>query len=276
MCSSEAESVGHALWRCVSAQAVWCCCQGPIQKSSVAAEEFIDFFDALCDRLEDTELEGFVSIAHKIWIRLNRVVFGGAVLPPTVLIKQALELVEDFRKTQVGTVELGQGELTSNGRWYRPTPNSIKINWDAALDGRKKLMGVGIIARDCQGVVKAAMCDDIPYIRDPIIAKAIAARCAVLFGRNLGFDSVDLEGDAREIILALEKTEDADSIHGFLLEETRQILESLPSWRVSHVRREGNTVAHLLAKFALSQQSQRVWLNSCPSMLVNAVNADIY
>jgi len=128
MCSSEAESVGHALWRCVSAQAVWCCCEGPIQKSSVAAEEFIDFFDALCDRLEDTELEGFVSIAHKIWIRLNRVVFGGAVLHPTVLIKQALELVEDFRKTQVGTVELGQGELTSNGRWYRPTPNSIKIN----------------------------------------------------------------------------------------------------------------------------------------------------
>jgi hypothetical protein len=120
------------------------------------------------------------------------------------------------------------------------------------------------------------MCDVIPYIRDPIIAEAIAARCAMHFGRNLGFESVELEGDAREIILAIGNSEEADSIHGNLLIETRQMLESLPSWRVSHVRREGNMVAHLLAKFALTQQSQRVWLNSCPSMLVSAVSADIY
>jgi hypothetical protein len=63
--------------------------------------------------------------------------------------------------------------------------NSIKINWDAALDGQKKLMGMGIIARDCQGEVKAAMCDVIPYIRDPNVAEAIAARRAVQFGRNI-------------------------------------------------------------------------------------------
>jgi hypothetical protein len=151
MCSSEAESVGHALWRCVSAQAVWGCCEGPIQKSSVEAEEFFDIFAALCDRLEDTELEWFASVAHKIWSRRNRVVFGGAVLPPTVLIKEAIELVEDFGKAQLGSTDLGQGGQTSHGRWHKPAPNSIKINWDAALDGRKKLMGMGIIARDCQG-----------------------------------------------------------------------------------------------------------------------------
>jgi hypothetical protein len=276
MCSSEAEFVGHALWRCVSAQAVWGCCEGPIQKSSVEAEEFFDIFAILCDRLEDTELERFASVAHKIWSRRNRLVFGGTILPPTVLIKEAIELVEDFRKAQLGSADLGQGGQTSHGRWHRPAPNSIKINWDATLDGRKKLKGMGIIARDCQGEVKAAMCDVIPYIRDPIIAEAITARCAVHFGRNLGFESVELEGDAREIILAIGNSEEADSIHGNLLIETRQMLESLPSWRVSHVRREGNMVAHRLSKFALTQQSQRVWLNACPSMLVNAVNADIY
>jgi hypothetical protein len=77
MCSSEAESVGHALWRCVSAQAVWGSCKGPIQKSSVEAEEFFEIFAALCDRLEDKDLERFATVAHKIWSRRNRVVFGG-------------------------------------------------------------------------------------------------------------------------------------------------------------------------------------------------------
>jgi hypothetical protein len=57
----------------------------------------------------------------------------------------------------------------SHVRWLRPATNSIKLNWDAALDNRKKIMGMGIIARDHSGEVKAAMCDVIPYIRDPSI-----------------------------------------------------------------------------------------------------------
>jgi len=54
------------------------------------------------------------------------------------------------------------------------------------------------------------------------------------------------------------------------------MLGSLASWKVSHVRREGNKVAHSLAKLALSKQCNRVWINSCPSELLYAVNADIY
>jgi len=137
-------------------------------------------------------------------------------------------------------------------------------------------MGMGIVVRDSQGEVKAAMCDVIPYIRDLVVAEAIGAQCAVQFCRNLGLQSIELEGDAREIILALSNPAEVDSIHGHLLIETRQMLESLFSWRVSHVRREGNMVAHLLAKLALSKQFDRVWLNSCPSELLCAVNADLY
>jgi hypothetical protein len=32
--------------------------------------------------------------------------------------------------------------------------------------------------------------------------------------------------------------------------------------------------AHLLAEFAISHQSQCVWFNVCPSVLVNVVNAE--
>jgi hypothetical protein len=86
---------------------------------------------------------------------------------------------------------------------------------------------------------------------------------------------VELEGDAREIILALTNPEEVDSVHGHFLTETRQMLGSLVSWKVSHVRREGNKAAHSLAKLALSKQCNRVWFNSCPSELLYVVNADI-
>jgi len=90
----------------------------------------------------------------------------------------------------------------------------------------------------------------------------------------MGFSSIELEGDAREIILALGNPTEAASIYGNLVLKTRQILESFCSWKISHVRREGNMVAHLLANFVVSHQSQCMWFNVCPSSLVNVVNAE--
>ncbi|XP_062157888.1 uncharacterized protein LOC133865460 [Alnus glutinosa] len=253
MCNSEAESNGHVLWRCDSAKAVWGSCRGPIQKTSVEAEEFFDIFAFLCDRLEDKDLELFASVAYKVWARRNMVVFGGAVLPPSILIREATKIVEEFRKSREATSALGPRGQISHDRWLRPAVNSIKFNWDAALDDRKKIMGMGIIARDHHGDVKAAMCDVIPYIRDPSVAEAIAARRAVQFAHNMGVQSMELEGDAREIILALRSSAEVDSSVGNLVLEARRMLETFPSWRVSHVRRDGNRAAHLLAKFAISQ-----------------------
>ncbi|XP_062154522.1 uncharacterized protein LOC133862691 [Alnus glutinosa] len=274
MCGSEAESVSHALWRCGSAQAIWGSCRGPIQKCSTGAEEFLRVFADLCDKLDDRNLEYFGAIAHKIWSRRNRVVFRGAILPPNILIREAFDLVEEFRTTNLQVETLGQGEQSTRVGWSKPEENRIKINWDAALDGGRKLMGIGIIARDHQGRVRAAKCEILPHVRDPVAAEAIGARSAVSFGCFMGFQSVDLEGDAREIILTLSNLEEVDSVHGHFLAETRQMLGSLVSWKVSHVRREGNKAAHSLAKLALSKQCNQVWINSCPSELVYVVNAD--
>jgi hypothetical protein len=275
MCGSEAESVSHALWRCGSAQAIWGSCRGPIQKCSTGAEEFLRVFADLCDKLDDRNLEYFGAVAHKIWSRRNRVVFGGAILPPNILIREVFDLVEEFRTTNSRVETLGQGEQSTRIGWSKPAENRIKINWDAALDGGRKLMGIGIIARDHQGRVRAAKCEILPHVRDPVAAEAIGARSAVSFGCFMGFQTVDLEGETREIILTLSNPEEVDSVHGHFLAETRQMLGSLASWKVSHVRREGNKAAHSLAKLALSKQCNQVWINSCPSELVCVVNADI-
>jgi hypothetical protein len=50
----------------------------------------------------------------------------------------------------------------------------VKINWDAALDKKKKLMGVGVVVRNSIGGVLAMQCSTRPYINDPIVAEAIA------------------------------------------------------------------------------------------------------
>jgi hypothetical protein len=103
---------------------------------------------------------------------------------------------------------------------------NIKINWNAALDGQKKLMGVGIIARYSTGRVRAVMCSTLPYIRDPIVAEAISARRAVEFGREMGFSSIELEGEAQEIVLALGSSEECCGVYENIIMETRLLLGS--------------------------------------------------
>jgi hypothetical protein len=213
MCGSEAETNGHVLWWCDSARAVWGSCEEAIQKSSVVAVDFFEIFAYLYARLEDKDLELFAIIAHKIWSRRNRVVFGGVVLPPSILIKEATQFIGDIKEIQAAIVDPVNEGQSLQCRWLKPAVNSIKINWDAALDGRKNIMGMGIVARDWGGVVKATMWAVIPYIRNPTVAKAIGARRAVQFGREMGFISIELEGDACEIILALENSVESASIY---------------------------------------------------------------
>ncbi len=46
------------------------------------------------------------------------------------------------------------------------------------------------------------------------------------------------------------------------------------SYSVYHVRREANTVAHKLAKFALAQLLDVSWLDECPGVIRHVILAE--
>jgi hypothetical protein len=62
----------------------------------------------------------------------------------------------------------------------------------------------------------------------------------------MGFPSIVLEGDARDVVLGLGNP-DVCSV----LLDCRLLLKSFSSWSVNHVRRDGNKAAHKLAKLAV-------------------------
>ncbi len=45
------------------------------------------------------------------------------------------------------------------------------MNWDAVVDRKQKMVGVGIIAHDHNGKVLASMCFSHWYISDPTIGR---------------------------------------------------------------------------------------------------------
>jgi len=208
LCGVDEESTSHVLWRCPAAQAIWSCCGRSINKSVVMEDNFFGIFCYLCDRLDSEEMELAVIVAHKIWLRRNLMVFGGSIPSPSILVKGAKDLLGDFRKSFEEVPNQDNEGPRAISRWSKPDAGFIKLNWDAALDVRQNRMGVGIIARDELGEVRAALCTTLPYIQNPSVAETVGARRAVEFARERGFSSIVIEGDSREVVLALGNSGD--------------------------------------------------------------------
>jgi hypothetical protein len=227
--------------------------------------------------LEREELEFVAMVAQRIWFSRNRYVFYGIVTQPNFLIKSAKEALEEYRKALDSMYLFSSpSPISSPAHWFKPPHGFFKLNWDAALDRNQKWMGVGIVSRDSYGKVIASKCSCHHYISNPLVAETFGAKLCVEFGISLGFKSVVIEGDAVGVVSALNQVVVDEGIATNLIAETRVLLENFDRWTIKHVRREGNKIAHSLAKLVISQLQNRVWLGSFPSVLSDLVNSEMY
>jgi hypothetical protein len=90
----------------------------------------------------------------------------------------------------------------------------------------------------------------------------------------LGLHFIFLEGDANVVVTTLNWEDEDFSRFGNIIVETREILKGFPLWNVSFVRRECNNAAHQLAKFAISQELNQVWMDSYPSCILVTIIAE--
>ncbi|GLT76792.1 hypothetical protein SLA2020_484300 [Shorea laevis] len=98
----------------------------------------------------------------------------------------------------------GTQSLVGRPKWKKPDVGMVKGNWDAAIDFKNQRMGVGLVVRNSTGSVLAAMCSSVPFITDPTTAEVVALQKAVSVCLDLGFQRIQLEGDALEIVQALQ------------------------------------------------------------------------
>ncbi|KAG7994699.1 hypothetical protein I3843_01G071600 [Carya illinoinensis] len=87
---------------------------------------------------------------------------------------------------------------------------------------------------------------------NPLLTKSYETLVAVQFAKDLGLTQIELEGDSLQETKALQEENEAWSSTSMFIYETRIWLKTFAMWRVSHVRGNGNNIAHLLAKGSLN------------------------
>ncbi|XP_041009408.1 uncharacterized protein LOC121253462 [Juglans microcarpa x Juglans regia] len=135
--------------------------------------------------------------------------------------------------------------------WVCPPQGFCKINWDVAVDKHLYKIGIEVAVRDDMGNFLATLRKNLSSLPDPNLAEAIAAGIAAKFGVDLGMRRIILEGDSKKVVTELNLKKHNRSYFGMIIRDVQDTIAKMQACRVTHVHREGNYVAHNLAKAAL-------------------------
>ena len=90
--------------------------------------------------------------------------------------------------------------------------------------------------------------------------EALAAILALEFATKIGLDKIVVEGNSKIITDALDRKETSLAVYGLLVEDACVFERNFSELSYSHVKREGNKVAHCLAKLEHLQQLLQIFV----------------
>jgi hypothetical protein len=181
-----------------------------IQKmSSNMGTNFLQLMEEILAKCNEDEVQLSAGVARRLWLCRNDVVHGGPMSHPAVLVRQTRSAAEEFKKVleQAEVPIAPQSNLGQIGRWKAPQSGWVKANWDASLAVKKGWASLGVVVRDDCGRVLVAQSQTVLDFFTASLAEARAALLAVQICKEVGFNRVLFEGDAKLVISAINSTD---------------------------------------------------------------------
>lgn len=272
-CGLEDESISHTLFYCTMVRHLWmgCCCEeaANIGEESSFGEILLSWVNSSDQKLSQRAC----FLAWSIWHRRNKWVFEQVKEPDNVFLNRVWRLVEDFgnytEKIYGGTTP---NSNPSSSVWSPPPMGVIKVNVDAAVS-EEGWVGLGTVARNDKGEVMYAAVRRVRARWSPLIAECRAALFGLEQAQQHGLSEVILASDSASLVNKMSKNLFMFSLVDSVLEDISSVSCNFNSLRWAHVKRDGNSVAHHLAKVVPFGEEQ-CWENHSPSEVSSYVLMD--
>jgi ribonuclease HI len=160
--------------------------------------------------------------------------------------------------------QLHSSTLNSSKSWKCPDLGCVKVNWDASLNARNEVVGLGCVIRNNDGVIVGAKCCACMVEADPLLAECMAAYSALNFCKEMGFSKVICECDSLQVVKAICDPSSPYVKIGHFVEAIRKDASEFISCSWFHCYREANVVAHQLAREASSKYLSYSWIEEMP------------
>ena len=93
--------------------------------------------------------------------------------------------------------------------------------------------------------------------------------------REVGISEAILEGDSLLVIKALATKDIGLAPFGLLIQDAYRFTDAFSLLSYSHTKREGNRVAHDLAKLVVTIPNCVIWMEDVPLDVVNSYQVDL-
>ena len=150
-----------------------------------------------------------------------------------------------------------------------------KLNYDAAVFEDSASSGFGAVIRNSTGEVMASMTVKGPTVRGSEVAELLACRKVLELTIDAGFTVLIVEGDNFNATRCIALGSDIQSAIGHMVGDIKHLLGALEWASVSCTKRNGNRMAHVLARYAQNGNVDLFWMEEVPSVAIEYVNIDV-
>lgn len=159
-------------------------------------------------------------------------------------------------------------------KWRPPPEGWIKVNTDASFIDESGKASAGIIARDSHGQVTLTAWRTLRNCASVVEAEAEACLDGIRLASEWIGQPIQLESDCLLLINALNSAKTTRSSWEGSTQDIKANASLLPECVFLHVNRDGNQVAHQLARRALRTQEWIVRRHSFPDYVKALIEAE--
>ncbi|XP_074351358.1 uncharacterized protein LOC141690460 [Apium graveolens] len=157
-------------------------------------------------------------------------------------------------------------------KWRPPEQGTWKVNVGASVFPQAEHFTVGMVIRDYTGAFVEAKVLALPCPATVLEAESIEVKEALTWVMQRGYSKVILETDSLLTVKALSSSNKYLLEVGHVIEQYRLLLNEAPGFLVSHIRKQGNKVAHVLARKPCVTNCFHVFTSPPTDMLETLLN----
>ncbi|KAL3813976.1 hypothetical protein ACJIZ3_015244 [Penstemon smallii] len=268
ICGSDTEDVIHCLLSCQLARQVWALSGLSWRNYNWEGSDVRGWMLSLKSKMDAKDFNLGVLLCWSIWHARNKLFFEGNVPDAMAIISFARIYLEELQQPNYSILAPVVETNRAENQWRPPDPQVIKLNFDASVNNVDGCCGIGVIARSNSGECVGWQSICIKQPLDPTAAEAKGALMAVEFALARNWNKVILEGDSSVVISAIRSELASRADYGSIIDDIREFASSFGLFQVRHIRREGNSVAHEIAKLS---RFESYALNILPDFISNIV-----
>uniref|UniRef100_A0A803QKK6 RNase H type-1 domain-containing protein n=1 Tax=Cannabis sativa TaxID=3483 RepID=A0A803QKK6_CANSA len=248
ICNSAEESINHALFDCPRAKAVWELSSLHIDFHTLRQSASADILLHLSTTLSTSEFELFLVLCWCNWHERNAIYHANT----------------NFN-CRIDPRPSSSSHMPQNGLRLL---KAAQIKHDAAIDKACNKVGIGATLRNSDGFIVAAISKPLlgNYKAEEMEAIGLALSLNWLISNNLSVDFI--ETDSLLVVQGLLSSQSYLSAFHAILNNINFLVSFFPRAQINHVYRSANTYAHTLAKYALTVDTECIWVETFPSPLV--------